>query len=223
MKMVVRLSQVALNTLSFLFFSFPFYNSIAQIKVNPMILQMKNDEEDVHIMNIGDNPEYVSVTLYSITNPGVVPEEEKLVPVGLTYQPSLYSAPFRISLGPRQQKTIKLKSLSKVSSEKIFRLSFSPVYKVNSEENDKSRFIISLGYNVLIRQLPEHQITSWSSQCKNRGIEIKNDGNVRIEFSNFKHNDKELDDFNIYPDSSRLIEGFRLSGQANGKKFNIKC
>ena len=80
----------------------------ALIDVYPKEIEVRDEAVQVTVSNQGDRPEYVSVSLSRLLNPGVPLRDEKLEPIGQTTAPTLYAAPFQMSLSPGQSKRIAL-------------------------------------------------------------------------------------------------------------------
>ncbi|WZB61377.1 hypothetical protein WJ970_29360 [Achromobacter xylosoxidans] len=80
----------------------------ALIDVYPKEIEVRDEAVQVTVSNQGDRPEYVSVSLSRLLNPGVPLRDEKLELIGQTTAPTLYAAPFQMSLSPGQSKRIAL-------------------------------------------------------------------------------------------------------------------
>lgn len=195
----------------------------ALIDISPKVLEVNDEQAVVNVINTGDKPEFVNITLYQVTNPGVPSQEEQTIPLGLIKDPSLYATPFKLSLGPRQQKQVQLKVLKETGQEKVYRLAVIPEQKASISGTQNNVMLVGLGYMGLVRQLPKIQTAAWSHSCGVQGIMLKATGTVRTAFSELKQDGKEIGDFNLYPGSPRTVAAKVLNGQVEGKPFSVKC
>lgn len=195
----------------------------ALIDITPKILEMANEKAEVLVTNTGDTPEFVNVTLYQVTNPGVPATDEQLIPLGIVKDPHLYAAPFKLSLGPRQEKKVQLQTLTRPAKEKVYRLAVIPEQKVNVSGSQSGVIVVGLGFNGLVRQLPSRQVVTWQHQCGAEGVTLAATGTVRVEFRELMINGKGADDFNVYPDTPRQLAARSVSGKAEGKPFHLQC
>ncbi|WP_411704645.1 hypothetical protein [Edaphovirga cremea] len=201
----------------------PWGAALAFIDISPKIAEMKDDHAEVRVTNTGDKPEYVEITLFEVTNPGVPPEEEQRIPLGIIKEPYLYAAPFKLSLGPRQDKPVRLTALKRPEREKVYRLGVIPQQKASVSGTAGNVMLINLGYMGLIRQLPLNQVATWRHNCNAQGVQLEATGTVRVEFSELKQDGKDVDDMNVYPGTPRQIAGKALRGKAQGKAFTLQC
>ncbi|HEM8293722.1 TPA: hypothetical protein U2M59_003033 [Providencia stuartii] len=199
--------------------------SYAFIDVNPKFVEIENSSLSINIENRGDNPEFVKIELFQIENPGVPPNEEKLTSVGFIVNPYLYATPFKLSLQPRQVKKVEIKVLHQPQKELVYRLSVMPQREIDVKENNNNNNIMNVGfgYLILIRQIPFNKKNSWNYYCINNGIKIEATGTVRVMFSDVKVDTRSEDNFNIYPEIPRFIEGKHIVGLIDDKEVNIKC
>ncbi|CAI2160903.1 putative fimbrial protein TcfA [Serratia fonticola] len=201
----------------------PWGAALAFIDIFPKITEMKADQTEVRVTNTGDKPEYVDITLFEVTNPGVPPEEEQRIPLGIIKEPYLYAAPFKLSLGPHQDKPVRLKALKRPEREKVYRLGVIPQQKASVNGTNGNVMLINLGYMGLIRQLPLNQVATWRHNCNAQGVQLEATGTVRVAFSELKQDGKDLDDMNVYPGTPRQIASKALHGKAQDKPFTLQC
>ncbi|MFC0226915.1 hypothetical protein [Serratia aquatilis] len=215
--------SVAHKSIALLLCALPFGGAQALIDISPKILEMRDEKAEVRVSNTGDTPEFVTVTLYLVTNPGVPAEDEQLIPLGIVKDPHLYAAPFKLSLAPRQEKKVQLQTLTRPVKEKVYRLAVIPEQKVNVSGSQSGVIVVGLGFNGLVRQLPSRQAVTWQHQCGVGEITLVATGTVRVEFRELMINGKGADDFNVYPDAPRQLAARRVSGEVEGKPFNLQC
>ncbi|AHG18519.2 hypothetical protein Z042_01860 [Chania multitudinisentens RB-25] len=201
----------------------PWGTALALIDISPKVSEVKDGQAVVQVINTGDTPEFVNITLYLVTNPGVPSDEEQTIPLGLVKQPSLYATPFKLSLGPRQQKQVQLKVLREIEQEKVYRLAVIPQQKANISGTKNNVMLVGLGYMGLVRQLPLIQTVAWHHRCEARGPVLEATGTVRAAFTELKRNGRDMGDFNLYPGAPRVVDAQVLSGKVEGKPFSVKC
>jgi P pilus assembly chaperone PapD len=221
--MASHLISAASKTTGLLLCLLPWGAAQALIDISPKILSMQDEQAVVQVINTGDAPEFVDVSLFEVSNPGVPIDEEQLIPLGISKDPYLYAAPFKLSLGPRQQKPVQLTALKQPEREKVYRLAVIPQQKASISGTRDNVMLVSLGFNGLVRQLPTRQVTTWQHRCGVSGPELNATGTVRVEFSELKLNGQVVDDFNVYPGTPRLITGNTLTGKAQDKSFSLQC
>ncbi|MGY6241259.1 hypothetical protein [Burkholderia ambifaria] len=155
----------------------------------------------VQIINNGKRPEYVSISLSRLLNPGVPFADEKLEPVGDAEKPALFASPFRLTLAPGQTKTITLEPLHAVESETVYRLDVKPVLKILPGEQQKTSgtVVVNLSFSGLVRQLPAKENASLSVSCNASGAQLTATGSVRYTVKDAKVDGRALDNFNVYP------------------------
>ncbi len=148
--------------------------------------------------------EFVTLELFSITNPGAGNEilEKELG----KDSPYLVYSPSRIIIPYGEQRKIRIMPMKPVEQEKLFRLRVRPSYPEDSLEPGKVRFAI--GYDVLIRYLPEgpHR-QGISIQCSETQWTISATGNVRSEMRKLVIDGRQDQDiFNVYPGHPRTLK-----------------
>ncbi|KWD51708.1 hypothetical protein WL67_01570 [Burkholderia ubonensis] len=191
---------------SCLFIAMP---SFAAIDVLPKETKVDADAEKVRIVNNGDRPEYVVISLSRLLNPGVRLEDERLELVGDEARPALYAFPFRMSLAPGQTKTLTLKPLRPVETEAVYRLDVRPVVKVLGAEQKKASasVAVNLAFSTLVRQLPATPREGLSVECDGSGARLAATGNVRHRVTGARVDGRDLDAFNVYPGVPITVSG----------------
>ncbi|MGS0895679.1 hypothetical protein ACVBGC_24580 [Burkholderia stagnalis] len=175
--------------------------SFSAIDLLPKEATVEAKETTVQVINNGDRPEYVTISLSRLLNPGVPLENERLEPVGDSTQPALYAYPFRMSLGAGQSKTFTLKPLRAVETEIVYRLDVRPATRLIGMEQKKAsaNIVVNLGFSALVRQLPETPREDVSVACIDEGARLTATGNVRIRVEGAKVDGRDVDGFNVYP------------------------
>ncbi|MDK9371816.1 hypothetical protein QQF54_00395, partial [Lelliottia sp. V106_10] len=171
---------------------------------------MKDQQAAVRVINTGNTPEFVEIQLSLIENPGVPPEQEQRVPLGLIKEPTLYAAPFKLSLAPRQEKRVQLYTLKQPQTERVYRLSIIPQQQVRMSGSRENMVLVSLGYHGLVRQLPASQMATWEYQCSGSQARLVATGSVRVSFTELQQDGQSMEDFNVYPGTPRVIQAKRL-------------
>lgn len=185
----------------------------ASIGIVPREAIVQDEAIKVTVSNDGIEPEYVSVRLSRLLNPGVPLQEEQLQPINEIEQPTIYATPFRLYLAPGQSKVITIKSLSTVSTEQIYRLDVRPeVGKVTTGRSGMVGMIaVKIAHSGLVRQLPKQQKESIQVLCVAEGARIVADGNVRYPVKEANVDGEEKGPFNVYPGTPKLLTGKRIA------------
>lgn len=183
--------------------------SLAAIDLMPKEVAISADAATVRVVNHSDHPEYVSISLSRLLNPGVSLDDEQLEPVGEATQPSLYAYPFRMSLAPGQTKTLTLKPLRSVDTETVYRLDVKPVTKVLGTEQKKAsaNVVVNLAFSGLVRQLPARPRETLSVACDADGARLTASGNVRYHVDGAKVDGRDVAAFNVYPGVPLPVSG----------------
>ena len=184
----------------------------ALIDVYPKEIEVRDEAVQVTVSNQGDRPEYVSVSLSRLLNPGVPLRDEKLEPIGQTTAPTLYAAPFQMSLSPGQSKRIALKPLDGVKVEQVYRLVVKP--EVGKMETGRQQMagmvVVNIAYSALVRQVPEDRESAIQVECVAEGARITATGTVRHRIERAQVDGREIDAFNVYPGTPRLRRARRV-------------
>ncbi len=187
--------------------------AFALIDISPKEIVVQDKPITVQIINKGERPEYVSITLSRLLNPGVELGSEQLEPITRASKPMLYAFPFRITLAPGQSKTITLKPLEEVQREQVYRLDITPVISLKETEHRASsgNVLINLSFSGLVRQLPDAEKSQLSVTCESSGTLLTASGNVRYPVKGAKVDGSTVDTFNIYPGEPKLLKGTSIS------------
>ncbi|WP_321958999.1 hypothetical protein [Burkholderia cenocepacia] len=187
--------------LAFAILVFQAAHSFAAIDLIPKEVKVEGGAVSVRVINNGDRPAYVSVSLSRLLNPGVSVNEERLEPVADAVRPALYASPFRMSLAPGQTKLVTLRPVRPVETETVYRLDVKPVVKVLSAEQKKAlgNIVVNLGFRGLVRQLPSKAREGLAVACESSGARLTATGNVRYQVEGAKADGRVLDGFNVYP------------------------
>ncbi|WP_233588350.1 hypothetical protein [Herminiimonas sp. KBW02] len=167
----------------------------------------------VTVSNHGAEPEYVSVTLSRLQNPGVPLEDEQLQAVSETASPTLYATPFRMTLLPGQSKPITLKPLSEISTEQVYRLDVRPeVANMRTGRSGRvGMVVIKIAHSGIVRQLPRRQHQAMQVLCSADGARILATGNVRHRIEGAAIDGEVLEAFNVYPGTPRTLIGQHIT------------
>ncbi|EDT38621.1 hypothetical protein [Burkholderia ambifaria] len=183
--------------------------AFATIDVLPKEIAVDSNTSSVEIVNNGDRPEYVTISLSRLLNPGVPLDDEKLESVGTAAKPSLYAYPFKLSLAPGQSKKIVLKALQPVQNETVYRLDVKPGIKVLSQEqqNATGNIVVNFAFSALVRQLPESPREALSVTCDAHGARLTATGNIRYAVKDATVDGQAVPRFNVYPGVPRSLHG----------------
>lgn len=181
----------------------------AAIDLIPKEVTLEMGATSVRVINRGNRPEYVDISLLRLLNPGEPLDKERLERIGEAMQPSLYAFPFRMTLAPSQTKTITLKPLRPVETETVYRLDVKPVIKVLGAEQKttSANVVVSLGFSGLVRQLPTKERDGLSVACDAAGARLTATGTVRHKVVGANVDGRDSDDFNVYPGVPLFIVG----------------
>ncbi|MTD29273.1 hypothetical protein GK011_20295 [Erwinia sp. J316] len=186
------------------------YQAGAAIDVQPKLIEVKGKElTTVSIINNSDHPEYVTVTLFRLLNPGVPHEKEQLETVGMSRNPQLYAYPFRVSLAQGQSKKIVLKPLTTVKQENVYRLEVKTVAALSGEAALKSTagVAVKLSFSALVRQLPDKQSSDISISCRAQGVMLTATGTTRYKVGGMRTGGQTIEAFNVYPGTPIFVAG----------------
>lgn len=212
-----------MNLLLFIAASLLPFSAFAAIDIQPHVLEMQQANAVVNVTNHSSTTEYVTVQLYQINNPGVSPEQESLTSVGEQPQPSLFAAPAKLTLGPKQSGRILLKALQTPEKEQIYRLSVIPEKNLRISGGHGAVLGVQLSYMGLIRHLPSSLQHQWEHRCIHGALELQNTGNTRIQWHQLKIADQDIDDFNLYPGQRRQLAAKDMQGMIGDKPFSLRC
>ncbi|CAM4094099.1 hypothetical protein [Serratia silvae] len=185
-------------------------DSTAAIDISPKRIELQGDTaQTITISNNGDRMEYVTIMTELLTNPGVPFIDEQRIPLGSLYQPTLYAAPFKLTLSPQQQKVITLRPLKNVDSETVYRLNIRPVvqFQGTAAERPAASIAVNLSFSALIRQQPKQQKRQLDVQCESEGVLLTASGNVHVALKAVQIDAKAPADINIYPGTPQRLQG----------------
>lgn len=184
--------------------------AMATIDVLPKLIEVQGKTlTTVTVINRSDHPEFVSVALSRLLNPGVPWGEERLEPVGQAHTPQLYAYPFRLSLAKGQSKTITLQPLSAVQQETVWRLNITSVAALSgsTQETLGGGVAVNLSFSTLVRQLPEKQTRAIEHLCGANRITLTATGTTRFPVKGMTVDGVPLETFNVYPGTPVAIAG----------------
>ncbi|NIL23330.1 hypothetical protein HB991_12520 [Yersinia mollaretii] len=212
-----------MNLLLFIAASSLPFSAFASIDIQPHVLEMQQVNAVVNVINHSSATEYVTVQLYQINNPGVSPEQESLTSVGEQTRPSLFAAPAKLTLGPKQSGRILLKALQTPEKEQIYRLSVVPEKNLQISGGHGAVLGVQLSYMGLIRHLPASPQHQWDHRCIRGALELQNTGNTRLQWHQLKTTDQDIDNFNLYPGQRRQLAAKDIQGMIGDKPFSLRC
>ncbi|MBR8656102.1 hypothetical protein KDH83_22585 [Achromobacter sp. Marseille-Q0513] len=185
----------------------------ALIDVYPKEIEVRDEAVLVTVSNQGDRPEYVSVALSRLLNPGAPLRDEKLEPIGQTTVPTLYATPFQLTLSPGQSKRIALKPLDSVPVEQVYRLVVKPeVGKMETgRQQGAGMVVVNIAYSALVRQVPDNRESAIKVECVAEGARVVATGSVRHRVEGARVDGREIQPFNVYPGTPRLLRGARVT------------
>lgn len=212
-----------MNLLLFIAASLLPFGVFGAIDIQPHVLDMRQANAVVNVINHGLTTEYVTVKLYQINNPGVSPEQESLTSVGEQPQPSIFAAPAKLILGPKQSGRIVLKALKAPEKEQVYRLSVVPEKNLQISGGHGAVLGVQLSYMRLVRYLPTFAKHQWKHRCINGSVELHNTGNSRLRWHQLDVKDQKIDDFNLYPEQRRQMATNEIKGMIEDKSFHLRC
>lgn len=193
------------------------------IDIQPHVLEIEQESTVVTVTNYGLDPEYVTVQLYQLNNPGESPEQESLISVGEQRHPALFAFPAKLTLGPKQSGRIFLKALSTPDKEQVYRLAVAPVNNLQVTGGHTAVLGVQLSYMGLVRHLAASPQPQWAHRCLDGGIVLENTGNTRLQWRQLKTQEQDIEDFNLYPDQHRQLAVSDVRGMIEDKPFNLRC
>ncbi|WP_446439682.1 hypothetical protein [Pseudomonas sp. 910_21] len=186
--------------------------ALALIDIQPQISEVRDTPMTVEITNKGQRPEYVSISLSRLINPGVELADERLEPITQTVRPQLYASPFQLKLAPGQSKTVTLKPLESVEQEQVYRLDIKPVMNLldPKQTNIAGSVVINLAFSALVRQLPLKETARLEVHCEAEGARFFATGNTRYLVENAIVDGSPNEPFNVYPGVPLLLKGTQI-------------
>lgn len=212
-----------MNLLLFIAVSLLSLGAFGAIDIQPHVLEMRQANAVVNVINRSSTTEYITVQLYRINNPGVSPKQESLTAVGEQLQPSLFAAPAKLTLGPKQSGRILLKALQTPQKEEVYRLSVTPEKNLRVKGGHGAVLGVQLSYMGLIRHLPASLEPQWQHRCVNGTLELQNTGNTRLRWHQLIAQGQDIKDFNLYPEQRRKLATRDIQGMIEDKTFSLRC
>lgn len=179
------------------------------VDLEQKIIVIDKAETLVTITNRGDRTEFIQLSLAQLINPGVPVEDEKRVPLTDIASPVIYAFPLKMTLQPGQSKPVFLRRLKSVTQEEVYRLIVAPKIRLKKtpDEDVGTGVVLNIGYQALVRLLPEQRQESFSVVCLADGGEIKATGNVRYSMKEMYIAGQPVAHFNVYPDVPHPFKG----------------
>lgn len=191
----------------------PLSPAFALINIRPMVTEVRDKPVTVTISNIGERPEYVSIALLRLHNPGVEQGDERLESIAQTAQPILFVSPFKLQLAPGQSKKITLKPLKNVEQEQVYRLDIKPVVSLLDPKLTvmSGNVAVNLAFSALVRQMPLQQTSTLTVKCEAQGGRFFATGNTRSHVPGVTVDGNAIEPFNVYPGVPLLLKGTRIT------------
>lgn len=167
--------------------------------------------------------EFVTLELFHITNPG--DSKENMVKELGAKEPTLVFSPTKLIIPFGEERKVRIMPLKSVERETIYRLRIRPSYP--EQEIDKGKVRFAIGYDVLLRYLPEGKRTQGLAvSCNGNRWALTATGNVRSEMRDLVIDGrKDKSQFNVYPEHVRtLTVHSNLAFNMDGKLYSYeKC
>ena len=202
-----------INSLVFFFCGLIFASpASALINVSPSVIDVRDKPVTFDISNQSDRPEFVSISLARLFNPGVEFEDERLEAIVQVTQPKIYATPFKLMLAPGQSKKITLNPLVPVDEEQVYRLDIKPVVNLVDPKLSSvaGNVVVNLAYSSLVRYLPYNETSTLEVKCEAQGARFFASGTTRFEVKDVTIDGKSIDSFNVYPGVPLLMKGKRI-------------
>ncbi len=122
----MKLKGLLLSITLLLFFTTKVQTQLLVMPTRTTVEALQTDQI-IRVINKGDTPLYLTVTLERIENPGQDPERK--TPIGRIQKPEMMFNPIRITLGAKQERNINLSPLTVPIQETLYRLYITPVIK----------------------------------------------------------------------------------------------
>lgn len=147
--------------------------------------------------------EFVTLDLFYVSNPGDA-EEKRVKELGVE-DPYLLFSPTKLIIPYGEERKVRIMTLKPVEKERVYRLRVRPSYP--EQELDKGKVRFAIGYDILLRYLPEGKKTQGVSlSCQNNQWTLTATGNVRSELKEMVIDGrKSHPQFNVYPGNSRTL------------------
>ena len=184
----------------------------ALINVTPSVTEVWDKPVTLDISNDGDRPEFVSISLSRLLNPGVEFADERMEAIVQVTQPKLYATPFKLMLAPGQSKTITIKPLLPVAEEQVYRIDIKPVVNLIDPKLSSvaGNVVVNLAYSSLVRHLPEKETSTLTVKCEADGARFFASGTTRVHVKDVTVDGKPSESFNVYPGVPILVKGTKI-------------
>ena len=184
----------------------------ALINVTPAVTEVRDVPVTLDISNDGERPEFVSISLSRLFNPGVEFEDERLESIVQVTQPKLYATPFKLMLGPGQSKKITIKPLVSIEEEQVYRLEVKPVVNLIDPKHTSvaGNVVVNLAFSSLIRHMPQKETSTLTVKCEADGARFYASGTTRFAVKDVTVDGKPSESFNVYPGVPLLVKGTKI-------------
>ena len=185
----------------------------ALINVTPSVTEVWDKPVSLDISNAGDHPEFVSITLSRLLNPGVEFEDERLEAIVQVTQPKLYATPFKLMLAPGQSKKITIKPLLPVEKEQVYRIEIKPVVNLIDPKQTSvaGNVVVNLAFSSLVRHMPQKETSTLTLKCEADGARFYASGTTRFPVKDVTVDGKPSEPFNVYPGTPLLVKGTKIT------------
>ena len=184
----------------------------ALINVTPAVTEVRGKPVTLDISNNGDRPEFISISLSRLFNPGVEFADERLESIVEVTQPKLYATPFKLMLAPGQSKKITIKPLVPIDEEQVYRLDIKPVVNLIDPKQTSvaGNVVVNLAFSSLIRHMPQKETSTLTVKCETDGARFFASGTTRFRVKDVTVDGKPSETFNVYPGVPLLIKGTKI-------------
>ena len=184
----------------------------ALINVTPAVTEVRDVPVTLDISNDGERPEFVSISLSRLFNPGVEFEDERMESIVQVTQPKLYATPFKLMLGPGQSKKITIKPLVSIEEEQVYRLEVKPVVNLIDPKHTSvaGNVVVNLAFSSLIRHMPQKETSTLTVKCEADGARFYASGTTRFAVKDVTVDGKPSESFNVYPGVPLLVKGTKI-------------
>ena len=184
----------------------------ALINVTPSVTEVWDKPVTLDISNDGDRPEFVSISLSRLLNPGVEFADERMEAIVQVTQPKLYATPFKLMLAPGQSKKIIIKPLVPIEEEQVYRLEIKPVVSLIDPKltSVAGNVVVNLAYSSLVRHMPQKETTKLTVKCEADGARFYASGTTRFAVKDVTVDGKPSESFNVYPGVPLLVKGSKI-------------
>ena len=184
----------------------------ALINVTPSVTDVWDKPVSLDISNDGDRPEFVSITLSRLLNPGVEFADERMEAIVQVTQPKLYATPFKLMLAPGQSKKITIKPLLPVAEEQVYRIDIKPVVNLIDPKLSSvaGNVVVNLAFSSLIRHMPQKETSKLTVKCEADGARFIASGTTRFAVKDVTVDGIPSESFNVYPGVPLLVKGSKI-------------